>query len=395
MTFSKKIDEWIQEAETRPGSALMILKLIAGRLRDLTERNEELLAENIALQDGSRVEEYQKRIAHLEFQLDLLKRRLGSPEVGQEESRVETGLTSLLVYNALGHMLRLELPAGEIYGVINLGKLSAELLQAGESPRLLSLRNSEEVLLLFSSGRVSRKTVIEIPALPVGGSWSWEQAALLDEPHAGELLTGLLPLAQLPVSEYFLQVSRRGFIKKTMSSLAEKILSSHYLGRGTIQKSDQPLDVCLVNKKNTFVVVSHEGHLLGLEVENLSYASEERIRLNPLDYIVAGFLVGEGESLLCLTRNGKVIQREAKSLEIAKTGMGRGQALIPAGRLEQGTRFIGALAFEAEDSIAILDAGGNLSLQPVAQVVAAGIVQETADCLAIARVAVGSKGVGA
>ncbi len=76
MTFAAKIDEWIKEAEVRPGSALMILKLVASRMRDLTERNEELLAENIALQDGSRVQEYQKRIAYLEFQLDLLKRRL-------------------------------------------------------------------------------------------------------------------------------------------------------------------------------------------------------------------------------------------------------------------------------------------------------------------------------
>ena len=80
MTFHDKIDEWIKEAETRPGSALMILKLVANRLRDLTERNEELLAENIALQDGSRVEEYQKRITHLEYQLELLKRRIGADD---------------------------------------------------------------------------------------------------------------------------------------------------------------------------------------------------------------------------------------------------------------------------------------------------------------------------
>jgi len=72
-----KIDEWIKEAEQRPASAMSLLKLIAGRLRDLTERNEELLKENIALQDGSRVEEYRKHIAALEFQLDLLRRRFG------------------------------------------------------------------------------------------------------------------------------------------------------------------------------------------------------------------------------------------------------------------------------------------------------------------------------
>jgi predicted RNase H-like nuclease (RuvC/YqgF family) len=77
MSFTNKIDEWMKEAEERPESAVMIVRLIARRLRELTERDEELLAENIALQNGTRVEEYQKRIAHLEYQLDLLKRRFG------------------------------------------------------------------------------------------------------------------------------------------------------------------------------------------------------------------------------------------------------------------------------------------------------------------------------
>ena len=58
MTFNKKIDEWMKEAEERPTSAVVIVKLVANRLRELTERNEELLAENIALENGTRVDEY-------------------------------------------------------------------------------------------------------------------------------------------------------------------------------------------------------------------------------------------------------------------------------------------------------------------------------------------------
>ena len=84
-SFSHKIDEWMKEAEARPESAVTIVKLIARRLRELTERDEELLTENIALQNGTRVEEYQKRIAHLEYQLDLLKRRFGTPEAAAGE----------------------------------------------------------------------------------------------------------------------------------------------------------------------------------------------------------------------------------------------------------------------------------------------------------------------
>ena len=105
MSFSNKIDEWIKEAETRPESAALIVKLIAKRLRELTERNEELLTENIALQKGTRVEEYQKRIAHLEYQLDLLKRRLGSDDISLVEpapDSVKTSTVNLLIYNAYG-----------------------------------------------------------------------------------------------------------------------------------------------------------------------------------------------------------------------------------------------------------------------------------------------------
>ena len=103
MSFSNKIDEWIKEAETRPESASLIVKLIAKRLRELTERNEELLAENIALQNGTRVEEYQQRIVHLEYQLGLLKRRFGRDDISLVEpapDSVETSTLNLLVYNA-------------------------------------------------------------------------------------------------------------------------------------------------------------------------------------------------------------------------------------------------------------------------------------------------------
>src|SRR5512134_461171 len=111
-SFSHKIDEWMKEAEARPESAVTIVKLVSKRLRELTERNEELLTENIALQNGTRAEEYQKRIAHLEYQLDLLKRRFGSDETTLAElpvSNVEASTLSLLIYNNYGRILRIEL----------------------------------------------------------------------------------------------------------------------------------------------------------------------------------------------------------------------------------------------------------------------------------------------
>src|SRR5687767_919672 len=136
MSFSQKIDEWMKEAEARPESAVAIVRLVARRLRELTERNEELLAENIALQNGTRVEEYQKRIAHLEYQLDLLKRRFGAGESLLTElptPAVESAALSLLVYNNYGRIFRLELdPSAQ-----SLGRVEDETLATSEQPRLL------------------------------------------------------------------------------------------------------------------------------------------------------------------------------------------------------------------------------------------------------------------
>src|SRR5512141_3189421 len=130
-SFSHKIDEWMKEAETRPESAVTIVKLVAKRLRELTERNEELLTENIALQTGRRVEEYQKRIAHLEYQLDLLKRRFGTDDALLAElpqASSETSTLSLLIYNTYGRIFRVEINSD----VQKLGRIVDETLPNSE-----------------------------------------------------------------------------------------------------------------------------------------------------------------------------------------------------------------------------------------------------------------------
>ncbi len=377
MTFNDKIDEWIKEAETRPGSALMILKLVANRLRELTERNEELLAENLALQDGTRVQEYQKRIVHLERQLEMLKRRVGDG-TSPAALPAETEALSLLVYNAQGQIFRLAL--GE--SPTTLGHISGELAYEGELPRLLVVSAHEELLFLFTSGRVGTLPAAEIP-LVEGEAWSWEQAAQPDEPHAGELLACLMPLSRLPLADFFLQASRRGFVKKTLTSLAQSILNNHYLGKGATQKSDQPFNALLCQKKDRYALVTCEGRLLGLEVDDLTYSADERIRISATDYVIAAFTLQPEQSILCLTQNGKVIQREAGFLETAKSAASRGQALISPSRLEQGVRFIGAAAVKEADRLVVLDAEGQITVHAAGEAASAGTLHAEATLLSM------------
>ena len=374
MSFSQKIDEWMKEAEARPESAVMIVKLVAKRLRDLTERNEELLTENIALQNGTRVEEYQKRIAHLEYQLDLLKRRFGGDESLLAElptASAETSTLSLLVYNNYGRVFRIEIDAD----IEVPGRVVDETLQSSEQPRLLAVPSNEEVLLLFTSGRVSTCAVSNIPVVECGGAWTWNEAALPDEPRAGEFLACVMPISRLPLSEFFLQVSRRGCVKKTLSSMAQSVLGNHYLGKGTLQKLDQPFDVTLCVKKDLFAFVTIEGKLLGLDVNELSYSAEDRIKLTASDYVIASFVPNADESMLFVTQTGKVIQRESSSLELSKSSLAKGLALIPPSRLEQGVRFVGAASVRNEDRIAVLDSKGSINIHRAESILGAGSVE--------------------
>ena len=374
MSFPNKMDEWMKEAEERPESAITIVRLIARRLRELTERNEELHAENIALQNGTRVEEYQKRIAHLEYQLDLLKRRFSLGDNIILEESVDSPAAStlnLLVYNSYGRILRVELDSDAQI----LGRITDQRTNDREPPRLIGIPSNEEVLLLFTSGRISTHKVSDIASVENGSAWSWEQAALPDEPRAGEWLAGILPFSHLPLSDFFLQVSRRGCVKKTMTSMAQSVLDNHYLGKGTIQKSDQPLDVVLCQKKDRFAFVTYEGHLLGLDVDELSYSAEERIRLTATDYVVASFIAHPDESMLFITQTGKVIQRDSNNLELSKSPLAKGQALISPARLEQGTRFVGAASVKDADRIAVLDAKGSLNAHIAVSMTGAGSIE--------------------
>ena len=382
MSFSKKIDEWMKEAEARPESALTIVKLISRRLRELTERNEELLAENIALQNGTRVEEYQKRIAHLEYQLDLLKRRFGTEDISLLETVpdfAEASSLNLLAYNANGRIIRLEIGSD----TQSLGRITDETINEGEPPRLLGARSHEEVLLLFTSGRVSTLAVSQIPALDLGGAWSWEQAALPDEPRAGEILTCITPLSRLPLSAFFLQVSRRGCVKKTMTTMAESVLANHFLGRGALQKSDQAFEITLCQAKERLAFVTYEGRLLGLDVDGLSYTAEDRINIPASDYVVASLITHPEESLLFITQTGKVVHRESEGLELSKSASAKGQALISPARLDQGIRFIGAASVRNTDRIAVLDARGNLNVYSAEAITGAGSIEAAGLILSI------------
>lgn len=374
MSFTSKIEEWMKEVEERPESAVTIVRLAVRRLRELSERNEELLAENIALENGTRVEEYQKRIVHLEYQLDMLKQRFGMDGAAMAElsSQITSASTmNMLIYNAQGRIFRVELDAE----TAEVGSITGNMITDHEPPRLAAVTSNEKLLLLFTSGRVETYSVDDIPIMQAGGMWAWEQAALPNEPHAGEQLACVVPFSHLPLSDFFLQVSRRGYTKKTLTSMSESIIHNHFIGKGATQKSDQPFDLTLSRKNDHAALVTYEGKTIIFDVEKLSYTAEERIKLNATDYVIGSFIVPADMSLLCVTQTGKVIHRDSKSIEVSKSSSAKMQPLIPPSRLEQGVRFMGAAAVKEADQIAILDAAGRINIHSVSAMTGSGSIE--------------------
>ena len=391
MITPEKIDEWIKEAEQRPGSAPLIIQYIANRLRELAARNEELLAENIALLTGKRVEEYQQRIAHLEYQLELLKRQLKG-ELSEADLQSLTATPgkpaplqppSLLIYNALGQILRFELPLTPDPATPWF-TFASPFPSDLEPPRLLVVPATEELLLVFTSGRAATLPLSSLPLAAPGPALDWSQAAIPDEPRAVEQLACLLPVSRLALADVFLQASRRGYAKKINTSLAPSILANRFIGTGIRLPADRTFAIVLGQKNDRLALVSTEGYLQLLEVASLPTAIEEVIKLGISDHLVAAFVPPAQGALLLVTQAGKLIHRTLDSLETATSFKTKGQALLSPARREQGVRIVAAAPAAEGDYAAALHLDGRLTLHPVKDLFGSGILPTPSELVDVA-----------
>ena len=387
MITPDKIEEWLKEVEERPASAALILRLIANRLRELSARNEELLEENIALASGKRVEEYERRIAYLEYQLNLLKRQLGGEpgEAAAPQAARQAGpeAVSLLGYDQRGRIYRWEHSLAELVSGAELGRLAGELVPGGSPVRLLVAPSSDELLFVFTSGRVAALPAAEIPLHP-GASQAGPAAPIPVEPHAGETLACLVSIARLPLAQFFVQVSRKGYLKKINIAMAQSILSNHYLGAGIKAAPDQAFELVLAGSADRLALVSQEGYLLGVAVKDLPFAVEEVMRLGASDHLVAALLLPPAATLLVMTQTGKVIQLAAESVETAASFRLKGQPVFSPARRAQGVRVVGAAALSEADWGVALHQDGQLSLHRASELSGAGSLPVRGELLGFA-----------
>jgi DNA gyrase/topoisomerase IV subunit A len=399
MIGADQIEEWIKEATERPASAGLIIQYVARRLAELSRRNEELQADNIALQSGAKVEEFQRRIAHLEYQLDLLRRQFGSAALQVEfaeaqNEQAQGAPPSLLVYDRRGRVLRRTISPQELVPGGTFTRLTGDLAPELDPPRIMVVDDSEELLFIFTSGRVASLAVSSIApsnqaasSLPesaptaAGEALDWEQAPMPSEPNAGERLACIVPFARMALAECFVQASRKGCLKKIRAGMGQTILANHYIGTGVRQAPDETFSLALCANEDRLVLVSYEGYLQCVEVKNLPPSVEEALRLESSDHLVEVFVPLPERDILAMTQVGKAIHWTAERLVVANTNRSKGLALYSNSRREQGVRVVGAGAVSPADWGVALHSSGEVSLHRVRDVLAAGAVEARGELL--------------
>lgn len=371
MISDKQIEEWIAEVEQRPSSAPLIIQYISNRLRDLVERNEALLAENIELRSGRKVEVYENRIANLAYQLDLLKRQVGSGELLEHVTSEATQETSLIVYTIDGRAVRIPIDLKDASSGEVVGKF-CEAAFHETLPRLLVTGHQEEVLFVFDSGRTTTYPVSAVPGA-ASDAIDWEETAFV-EPRGEEVLGAVLPMATMSLFDHCMQISRRGCVKKMMISAFENHITRGFIGSGVKQKPDQTFSLALTRNADRLMLASHEGYLTSVSVSQAGYTAEEALRLGTTDYLVSAFIPGEKPSLLTVTRNGKAIHREMSWVSASESSKSRGQPVFSQSRRDAGVRVASTAAVDEDDWSIILSSDGQLFLYQIGDLLAAGSI---------------------
>jgi DNA gyrase/topoisomerase IV subunit A len=370
-----KIDEWIREIEERPISAELIIRYIANRLSELSSRDEELVAQNIELLSGRKVEEYESRIASLEYQLDLLKRQLGGEVVLPSDVPVtapDQKMFNVLLYNPLGQVLCVEMELADLESQQTVARLIGEVSPQGMPVMVLATNAQEELLFIFDTGRTVRRPVTQLPAIEID-QLGWDQA-FIEEPRIKEELAAIQPIGSMPLYDTCIQASRRGYVKKMKTSFFTSHLEEDYIGSGVKLRADKTCGLAFADGDDLFVMVSQEGFIFSMQVDQLPAAIEEVIQLGVTDHIVSTFVMGQKPSVLFITQDGKAVHRQVGWLDRANSFKSKGQSILSKERRQRGTRIVAAAPVDEADWGVFLQADGTLITYKLENLLATGSI---------------------
>ena len=348
-----KIDEWIRQVEATPALAPIIIRQITDRLLELDAVNETLRAENLELTEGSRVKNYERRIAELEFQLDLLKRQLGTPG-GIPPLEIHT----ILLFNDKGQIIRLEIDEAQLAGEQPFARVAGAPDLMSHTFGAVSASEFDQLLLVFSTGRTAVLAVDQVP-LSAEGGLDWGRAYQADL-RSMEDLACLLPVTRLHTYDCCVQVSRFGAARKIAIQYFKTFISNNNIGKGVKFNFDRILNLTLCNETQLLALVSKGGSVLSLNAGVLPVALDEIVHFKVNDYVVSALTVAPEQTLVAVTQDGAAYAQNQAWLLPAKAGDRRTRQLLPEKKAED-EALIGAAALGALDWLIVYCEDGTLS----------------------------------
>jgi DNA gyrase/topoisomerase IV subunit A len=358
-----KLTEWINEIEERPLFAPIIVRRLYERLIELDEMNEELRAANLTLRSGQKVQEFERKIADLEYQVELLKRQVQNGTLPNVKNM------QLLVFNPDGKILCMEISPSELVtdrAIALIGSLPES--KPGEI-RMAAVDSQDELLFMFSSGRIATQPAAELPAVQ-GINLDWQEAASI-EMRSGETLITTIPITRAPLVEQCIQISRRSTAKSFSRKYFQAFIANHNIGKGTKSDADQAFHLTLCNKSDILVMLTREGYISALRADRLSVTAEEIIKLGMNDYLVASFIIGADQSLVIASQDGCLYVQKPTWLTPESATGGKRRLLLSKGRAGS-VQVIGGTSANDQDWGFLLSANGEIRAHRIADIPSPG-----------------------
>jgi DNA gyrase/topoisomerase IV subunit A len=275
----------------------------------------------------------------------------------------------------LGRILRLEFDIRNLQEDHTICQLRGFEDVVPEPLRVLIASPTEELMLIFTSGRIVTLPIAALASSQeMNDEFDLETVPIPEEPNIGETLACIAPISGIALADFYIQTSRRGYIKKIRKALAPTIMDNKYIGTGVKVPADQTLSLTMSHEGERFVLVSYEGYIQSITEDMLPYAIVEAMRLGKTDHLVSAFTASNDKSIIVMTQIGKVIHRETKSLETATDLQRKGRMLFSTARRQSGVRVIGAGAVDQDDWCLVLHKGGRLTLHSALEIVGSGSI---------------------
>lgn len=300
MIKPSKINEWIEEIEQRPLAAPFIVRTLSARLIELDKINEELREENLKLQSGKKIQEYERRIAELEYQIELLKRQAA----GGEATLAPLEQPSLLIYEASGKLLITNFSPATLVSGHTLAAIQGFEAPQLDDIHLLTAGPSDELLFLFDSGRIYTRRTGELTHTPAD-ALDWNNALQADQ-RSGERLIAVIPITNIPLLDGCLQTSRKGYARFISQDYFSSFLTEKNLGKGIRLASDVLYTLTLCRCEDVYVQVTRNGYISARPAGKLTITLQETLKFDMQDYLVGAFTIRPEQHILIAAQNGEV-----------------------------------------------------------------------------------------